>query len=90
MSGGYFNYQQYLFEDIAQQIEHFIKKSESSSPEDFHYYNQETLQKFREAVNTIRQAGIMTQRIDWLVSGDDGEEEFHKRLQEELNEIQKS
>ena len=32
----------------------------------------------------MRAAAIYAQRIDWLVSGDDGEETFHQRLAEEL------
>ena len=32
----------------------------------------------------IRVAEIYAQRADWLLSGDDGEEEFHERLKEDL------
>lgn len=32
---------------------------------------------------------IYTQRIDWLLSGDDGEESFHSRLKEELDKLKK-
>jgi hypothetical protein len=28
----------------------------------------------------------MAQRVDWLISGDDGEESFHQRWKEELGE----
>jgi hypothetical protein len=31
-------------------------------------------------------AQIYTQRIDWLVSGDDGEDSFRERLKEDLEE----
>jgi len=37
-----------------------------------------------EDVN-LELAGIYLQRIDWLVSGDDSEESFHERLQEDLS-----
>ena len=30
-------------------------------------------------------AGIYTQRLDWLFSGDDGEDSFFERLEEELD-----
>jgi hypothetical protein len=32
-------------------------------------------------------AAIYVQRIDWLMSGDDGEESFMRRLKEELDEL---
>lgn len=40
--------------------------------------------QFRKALHIVKQAEIMVQRIDWLVSGDDGEDSFHKRWDGEL------
>ena len=37
----------------------------------------------REIVN-LKLANIYLHRIDWLLSGDDGEDSFHSRLQQEL------
>jgi hypothetical protein len=58
-------------------------------PEDlYHYeYPPEVIEKFKEGVKALRIAQIYAQRIDWLLSGDDGEESFLRRLKEELNEI---
>lgn len=50
-------------------------------------YTEETLQEFRNGVDILRRAYIYAQRIDWLLSGDDGEESFHKRLREELGKL---
>lgn len=47
-------------------------------------YTPETIQEFRNAVKILKKASIYAQRIDWLISGDDSEESFHKRLKEEL------
>lgn len=47
-----------------------------------------TIMEFRKGVIYLKLAEIYAQRIDWLVSGDDGEEAFHKRLKEELSETQ--
>jgi hypothetical protein len=41
----------------------------------------------KEAVKQLRIAAIYAQRVDWFLSGDDGEESFIERLNEELNEI---
>lgn len=56
-------------------------------PEDlYHYkYSDEVIEKFKEAVDILRKAQIYAHRVDWLLSGDDGEESFLKRLEEDLN-----
>ena len=58
-------------------------------PEDlYHYeYPEEVIEKFKEAVIILRKAAIYTQRIDWLLSGDDGEETFLERLKKDLEEL---
>ncbi len=57
-------------------------------PEDKLYSNwsDETMEEFKKGINIIKQAYVYIQRIDWLLSGDDGEETFHERLKEDLNE----
>ena len=35
-------------------------------------------------------AEAYAQRVDWLVSGDDGEESFHERLKEDLDDLIKT
>lgn len=57
-------------------------------PEDkFHTeYSLEIINKFKEALVIVTQAQIYIQRIDYLLSGDDGPESFLKRLKEELDE----
>ena len=80
MSGGHFNYTQFHFEDIAREIEKLILNNEYD-------YSIDTLNKFKKAAETCRKAAIMVQRVDYLVSDDDGEESFHKRWKEELKNI---
>jgi len=60
-------------------------------PEDlFHYkYPDEVIEKMKEGIEVLKRAQIYAHRIDWLLSGDDGEESFLRRLEEELNEIKK-
>lgn len=50
-------------------------------------YTEETLAEFRKAVEILKQAEVYAQRIDWLLSGDDGEETFHERLKEDLEKL---
>jgi hypothetical protein len=60
-------------------------------PEDLcHYkYPDEVIEKFKEGMEALRVAAVYAQRIDWLISGDDGEESFLKRLKEELGQLEK-
>ena len=55
-------------------------------PEDlYHYeYPEEVIEKFKESIDILRKAAIYAQRIDWLLSGDDGEETFLERLKKDL------
>ena len=94
MSGGHFDYQQYRIEDIAKSIKELIASNDDESLNEWGYrrgngYSAETIEKFKIAVDTLRSAAIMAQRVDWLVSGDDGEDSFHRRWDEELNVTEK-
>jgi hypothetical protein len=65
-------------------------------PEDLyhHRYPDHVIEKFKEGVRILREAQVYAHRIDWLVSGDDGEESFARRLKDDLEmaklEAQKS
>ena len=58
-------------------------------PEDeYHYeYAPAVIAELKQAVEILRIAGVYAQRIDWLISGDDGEESFLKRLEEDLQKL---
>lgn len=51
-------------------------------------YSEETIKEFRKGVDILKKAQVYANRIDWLMSGDDGEESFHKRLKEGLKELE--
>jgi hypothetical protein len=89
MSGGHFQYQQYRIEDIAVEIDELIVSNDDESLDEWgqrrgNNYPPEILEKFREAAHILRQAAEMAQRVDWLVSGDDGEESFLHRWHKEV------
>ena len=85
MSGGHFDYQQYKIHDIASLIREIIDNNDLN--ENFHY-SPKTIELLQDADYSLRKAYVYAQRIDWLVSGDDGEDSFHRRLVEELNDIE--
>lgn len=106
MSGGQWDYIQYRFTDIIEDIKSLIDKNskpkterelkedrwkddeyyEKYSEEKFHYkYPDEVIEEFKKSLGIIKKAQIYIQRIDWLLSGDDGEETFLTRLKEDLD-----
>jgi len=92
MSGGHFDYQQYRFEHIADDIEQIILTNDSTEKNEYgdrigYDYPPEIIEHFKEAVILCRKAAIYVQRIDWLVSGDDGDESFLRRLKDDLNKF---
>ena len=76
MSGGHFNCGQFNIEIAADEIDSLIDAND--------IYSDETIEKFRQAAKVVRQAALMVHRIDWLVSGDDGEDTFHARWKEDM------
>lgn len=50
-------------------------------------YSLETIVELWKGVGILKQAEVYAQRIDWLFSGDDGEESFRERLREDLNKL---
>lgn len=77
MSGGKFDYLQSHLILIAEQIEYEI--DHNSIPDDFgdaNNFSEQTLSKFRETVNSLQHLYKMIHDIDYLLSGDIGEETF--------------
>lgn len=65
--------------------EYYIKYPE----EKFYYTYPEIIQeKMREAIKQLRIAAVYAHRIDWFLSGDDGNESFIKRLKTDLDNLE--
>jgi hypothetical protein len=78
MSGGYFEYKQYAIDCIADQVEQIIIDQGNLG------FKKEVVDEIKKGYETILKAATYAQRIDWLLSGDDGEENFLKRLYSDL------
>jgi hypothetical protein len=100
MSGGHFDYAQYQINDIVNDIEQIIANNnleiaeDDKSKDDWGFdehsnyeYPPHIIEEFKNAVKYLKIAQVYAQRVDWLVSGDDGEESFMKRLDEDLNKL---
>ena len=84
MSGGYLEYQQYHIQDIVEKLKETKVKVENG--EEYYQYDrkQELLQEISNGLDYLNLATIYTQRLDWLFSGDDGEDSFLKDLRKSL------
>ena len=58
-------------------------------PEEMFYevYSPEVQDIFKQAIKYLELAEVYTQRIDWFLSGDDGEESLLSRLKEDLDKL---
>ena len=92
MSGGHFQYKQYELGHIADEIEQLILDNDSEEVNEYgdikgYGYSPETIAKFKVARVALLLAQIYVQRIDWLVSCDDGEDSFHSRLKHDIDAL---
>jgi len=92
MSGGHFGYKQYEIGYIADEVQGLIDSNDSTERNDWgdpvgRGYPPEVIEQFREAVSVLRRAEVYAQRIDWFVSGDDGEDSFVTRLRADLEKL---
>ena len=92
MSGEHFNYRQHSLLDMADDIGSFILTNDSTEKNEWgdnigSRYSPETIEEFEKAMVILKMGYVYAQGIDWLLSGDDGEDSFHKRLQAQLKEL---
>lgn len=84
MSGGYFNYRQLHIADIQDELEILLESEEfinSLSKKN----RVLILEELSKAINSIFISRKYIQRVDYFLSGDDGEVNFLKKLKEDMN-----
>lgn len=89
MSGGHWAYNQYQIGQVVDDIEQMIRTNDDETLNEWgdptgHHFSPAVIEEFRRAVAVLRVAEIYWHRIDWLVSGDDGEDSFLRRVNEDL------
>jgi hypothetical protein len=76
MSGGHYDYQQHAVSNLAADLEETLNE------------DLELPEKIRGdillAIGLLKRSAIYVQRLDWLLSGDDSEETYRQRLEEEI------
>jgi hypothetical protein len=93
MSGGHFNYKQYDIGYIADEVEQIIIDNDSTEKDEYvdikgYHFTPEIINEFKKGLKILRQAQVYAQRIDWLVSSDDGPDSFLKRLKSDLEQLE--
>ena len=93
MSGGHFQYRQYEIGQIAADIEEIIISNDDETKDEYgcvkgYGFSPEVIAELKKCRLILLQAEVYVQRIDWLVSGDSGEESFLQRLADELSKIE--
>jgi hypothetical protein len=72
-------------DDLRYLSDDYLKKY----PEDRfeHTYREDIQVIFKEAIEVLKKAEVYAQRIDWYLSGDDGEDSLISRLKDELSKL---
>ena len=80
MSGGRFNYMQYNIQDIIEELEML-------DLDELEEVDAITQSNYFALIAELKKCHVHMQRLDWLLSGDDGQKTYHKRLAEDLAKL---
>jgi hypothetical protein len=88
MSGGRFDYVQFRFGEIVESIRSTIANNASDEKDEWgdtigEHLPPDIIAKLIATANAVERAEKMVTRVDWLLSGDDGEDCFRRRWKEE-------
>ena len=81
MSGGHFDYGCFRISQFADELQHEIDTNDDESLNDWgekrgRGFSPETMFRLRTAQKIIETAGKLAREVEWLYSGDHGEESF--------------
>lgn len=83
MSGGFFDYYESRISEYAEKLGVEIKYSKNR-------YAKGTIKEFQKCLKYMQLAELYMHHVDWLLSGDNGEDSFHKYLAEDLAKLAKA
>ena len=72
--------------DLDDSEKEYVRINKHTEPNRYDY-KDEVVEKMKEGLDIIRKAFVYAQRIDYLLSGDDGEKSFLNRLQKDLDKL---
>jgi len=83
MSGGHFSYRAAVINDLADELSESIDNAVNDDLK----CSYSTRQSLIDTVKILRVAYTRLHRADWLLSCDDGEDDYHRRLAEDLEKL---
>ncbi len=83
MSGGSLDYFYFRFEDPLERISKEIKWGKNK-------WSPEVLSEFQNALKYLKIAQVYSHDIEWLLSGDYGDDSFFVSIKEELEKLEKN
>ncbi len=83
MSGGSLDYFYFRFEEPLEKISKEIKWEKNK-------WSSEVLSEFQNAIKYLKIAQVYSHDVEWLLSGDYGDDSFLESLKEELEELEKN
>lgn len=91
MSGGHFEYNCFRISQFADDLQHEIDVNDVNVRDDLgdprgYNFTQETLSRLIAAHSIIEKAGKLAKEIEWLYSGDHGEDSFAELVDDILEE----
>ncbi len=83
MSGGHFNYKCFKISEFADELKHEIDVNDFQSTDQYgdkvgSNFNPKTLNRIKVAHEIIETAAKLAKEIEWLYSGDHGEDSFNE------------
>jgi hypothetical protein len=82
MSGGAFDYNCFKISQFAEELKNKIDENDVENEYGYAFrYSEETIEKLLHCQRVIELAGKLAHEIEWLYSGDIGEDTFLKRIE---------
>ena len=93
LSGGHFEYKQYkcgyLADDVLDVIREFSDRASEDNYDISEYDKNCFIKTCKISYDLLKLIEMLVQRIDWYLSGDDGMDNFIKKLKNELQDSYK-
>ena len=85
MGGGHFDYQNHVLFEITESIDVAIINNNVKNDSDFcTEYSNDTLEKFRFVSKQLHLLNDLVHHVDYLLSGDLGEDSFNERWKKSI------
>lgn len=89
MSGGHFDYKNYIISQFADELKYAINDNKTKDSETGTNYSNKTILILKKCHKIIETAGKLANAIDYLYSGDSSEDSFKEEIIPILNGFKK-